>query len=857
MARRRRSHGSSHRPRRPRPSGSADQRWFHGRRRAFTVTGIERTTAGPGRTIGGRPVDDVSGHLDVSPRGGGDGDRHRGATSWSATAPARRPRPSRHGRGGPGPRPRQRRHGRPVRRAGSSFRLGRTSGRRRRARPPAGRRAVEHVASSSADRAVLKVFRRLATGRNPELEMLRFLARAPASRHVAPPAGLVRGATARCSTTLGVAQELVASTGATGGSSCLETLRWDAGGLLAHAPSARRRRGHAPRAARRRTPTTPTSRRVDGGRRRRHRRWPSAIGRRRRGRPRPSWPTRPAAGDLAGRAPTWPPCAARPGRPTSTPGPAIRHHGDLHLGQTLLDADAVGDPRLRGRAGPTARRAPRERRSPLRDVAGMLRSLRLRGWPRPSAPAHRLAPGWEPAARAAFLDGYLASADPTTLPDAAGGHPSPARRCSSWRRSCTRSATRSPTARLGGDPCRTLRRTIDRSREQQHDPSRRRARTEAAAPGSRRRPPAPASPPSAPSAATPTGWDRRRSWASSTCTSSPRARTVTCGTARRPRRTVDGEVGVTFAVWAPARPRGPRRRRLQRLGPAAATHAPARVVGRVGALRARPAVAGARYKFADHRPRRRTVHEQADPLASTTEVPPATASVVHRVEPRWGDDDWMRPARTRPTRSPSRCRSTRSTSARGAGPVEEADRELHATASWPTSWPSTCVDLGFTHVELLPVMGHPFAGSWGYQVTVVLRPVARAGARPTTSASSSTDCTRPASASSSTGCPPTSPRDEWALARFDGTPLYEHADPRRGAHPDWGTLVFDYGRNEVRNFLISNALFWVERVPRRRPPRRRRRLDALPRLLPQARRVGAQPLRRPRGPRRRRRSSRS
>ena len=98
------------------------------------------------------------------------------------------------------------------------------------------------------------------------------------------------------------------------------------------------------------------------------------------------------------------------------------------------------------------------------------------------------------------------------------------------------------------------------------------------------------------------------------------------------------------------------------------------------------------------------------------------------------------------------------------------------------------------------------------------------------------------------------PRDDWALARFDGTALYEHDDPRRGAHPDWGTLVFNYGRNEVRNFLRRERALLAARVPRRRPARRRRRLDALPRLLAQGGRVDAEPVRRPRGPRRRSRS---
>ena len=117
--------------------------------------------------------------------------------------------------------------------------------------------------------------------------------------------------------------------------------------------------------------------------------------------------------------------------------------------------------------------------------------------------------------------------------------------------------------------------------------------------------------------------------------------------------------------------------------------------------------------------------------------------------------------------------------------------------------------MGFTHVELLPVMAHPFSGSWGYQVTVVLRARRRASARPTTSARSSTACTSTGVGVILDWVPAHFPRDDWALARFDGTALYEHADPRRGAHPDWGTLVFNFGRHEVRNFLLANALFWL------------------------------------------------
>jgi 1,4-alpha-glucan branching enzyme len=117
-------------------------------------------------------------------------------------------------------------------------------------------------------------------------------------------------------------------------------------------------------------------------------------------------------------------------------------------------------------------------------------------------------------------------------------------------------------------------------------------------------------------------------------------------------------------------------------------------------------------------------------------------------------------------------------------------------------------DLGFTHVELLPIMAHPFTGSWGYQVTSYYASTPRLG---------TPDDTRvliDRLHQEGIGVildwvPAHFPRDDWALARFDGTALYEHEDPRRGAHPDWGTLVFNLARNEVRNFLLANALFWL------------------------------------------------
>jgi 1,4-alpha-glucan branching enzyme len=117
--------------------------------------------------------------------------------------------------------------------------------------------------------------------------------------------------------------------------------------------------------------------------------------------------------------------------------------------------------------------------------------------------------------------------------------------------------------------------------------------------------------------------------------------------------------------------------------------------------------------------------------------------------------------------------------------------------------------MGFTHVEMMPVAEHPFTGSWGYQVSGYYAPTSRYG--------SPDDFRALVDALHEGGVgvildwvPAHFPRDEFALARFDGTALYEHADPRQGEHPDWGTLVFNFGRNEVRNFLVANALYWME-----------------------------------------------
>lgn len=208
---------------------------------------------------------------------------------------------------------------------------------------------------------------------------------------------------------------------------------------------------------------------------------------------------------------------------------------------------------------------------------------------------------------------------------------------------------------------------------------------------------------------------------------------------------------------------------------------------------------GALYKYDICRPDgSHTV--RADPMARRTEVPPATASIVTASHHEWQDADWM--------------------AHRGDRPVHEAPFSVYEVhlASWrpgltyrqlAEQLPAYVKDLGFTHVELMPVSEHPFGGSWGYQVTGFYAPTSRMG--------TPDDFRFLVDALHRAGIgvimdwvPAHFPRDDWALAEFDGRPLYEHSDPRRAAHPDWGTLEFDYGRTEVRNFLVANATYWCE-----------------------------------------------
>jgi len=260
---------------------------------------------------------------------------------------------------------------------------------------------------------------------------------------------------------------------------------------------------------------------------------------------------------------------------------------------------------------------------------------------------------------------------------------------------------------------------------------------------------------------------------------------------------VDGVAGTAFAVWAPSA------RSVSVVGDFNGWDGrlhPMRSLGGAGIWELFvPGVAeGARYKY-ELRTQSGDVQLRADPLAQEAEPPPLTASVVFRSRHRWRDGEWLaaRRAEDQLTR-PVSIYEVHAGSWRPGLSWRELGEELGAY----------CGDLGFTHVELLPVMAHPFAGSWGYQVTGFFAPAARLGT-PDDFRALVDSLHRRGIGVVLDWVPAHFPRDDWALARFDGTALYEHENPLRGAHPDWGTLVFNTGRNEVRNFLLASALFWL------------------------------------------------
>ena len=269
---------------------------------------------------------------------------------------------------------------------------------------------------------------------------------------------------------------------------------------------------------------------------------------------------------------------------------------------------------------------------------------------------------------------------------------------------------------------------------------------------------------------------------------------------------VDGKKGTYFAVWAPDAERisvvgdfngwNPDSRPMNPRGSSGVWEAFIPDLGK-----------GAVYKY--HIRSRYHMYEvaKADPYGYYNEVPPRTASIVWDLDYQWHDDEWMR---------------TRYEHNKFDAPIsiyevhlgswmrvpEDGNRSLSYRELAP-KLADYVSDMGFTHVEFMPVMEHPFFGSWGYQVTGYYAPSARYG--------TPQDFMYLMDYLHQRGIgvyldwvPSHFPNDEHGLAYFDGTHLYEHADPRKGFHPDWKSAIFNYERNEVRGFLLSNAIFWLD-----------------------------------------------
>ncbi|HTL55235.1 MAG TPA: 1,4-alpha-glucan branching protein GlgB [Candidatus Limnocylindrales bacterium] len=270
-------------------------------------------------------------------------------------------------------------------------------------------------------------------------------------------------------------------------------------------------------------------------------------------------------------------------------------------------------------------------------------------------------------------------------------------------------------------------------------------------------------------------------------------------------RTIDGIAGTSFAVWAPNAQRisvvgnfnnwDGRCHLMRSLGPSGVWEVFIPEVGE-----------GTLYKY-EVRDRNGRIRLKTDPFGFFFETPPKNASIVwDNRKFKWTDENWLGRRRTYdPLRSPL--------SIYEVHPGSWKKKSLGESFSYrELAEPLVAYvnQMGFTHVEFLPIAEHAFYPSWGYQVTGFYAPTSRYG--------TPEDFQFLVNALHEAGIgiivdwvPAHFPRDDWALAQFDGTALYEHADPRKGAHQDWGTLIFNYGRHEVSNFLMANALFWCDR----------------------------------------------
>lgn len=272
-------------------------------------------------------------------------------------------------------------------------------------------------------------------------------------------------------------------------------------------------------------------------------------------------------------------------------------------------------------------------------------------------------------------------------------------------------------------------------------------------------------------------------------------------------RTIDGVTGVNFAVWAP------NAKEVSVLGDFngwnKTQHAMRKLIpSGIWEVFLPGLGAGENYKFCVTDAHGHQV-EKADPYATFSELPPRTASVVADLDSyQWSDQAWM---------------NKRAVNNGLDQPISVY--ELHL-GSWrqdhqkPNGWMNYrdiahqlveyCQQMGFTHIELMPVSEHPFTGSWGYQTVGYFATTSRYGS-PEDFMYFVDYCHQHDLGVIIDWVPAHFPKDQHGLAKFDGTALYEHSDPRQGEHPDWSTLIFNYDRNEVKNFLVSNAMFWLDK----------------------------------------------
>ena len=263
--------------------------------------------------------------------------------------------------------------------------------------------------------------------------------------------------------------------------------------------------------------------------------------------------------------------------------------------------------------------------------------------------------------------------------------------------------------------------------------------------------------------------------------------------------------GVHFAVWAPNATRASvvgdfngwdgRVHQMRSLGSSG-----------VWEIYVPGARVGQRYKFELRSPHGEIL-QKADPFGFAFEVPPLAASIICRPEHEWRDHEWMnnRAGKEWWLHKPMAVYEVHLGS--WARIPEEGNRYLSYRELAARLIPHV-KRLGYTHIELLPVMEHPFSGSWGYQVTGFYAPTSRFG-QPQDFKSFVDACHQNGIGVILDWVPGHFPKDAHGLAQFDGTSLFEHQDPRQGEHREWGTLIFNYGRNEVRNFLLANALYWL------------------------------------------------